>query len=213
MYSWDPGQTFQRGAGPRTPDSPVDLLGPCHVQHYDLWWSSTCQSTNMHYVAKYSVKKWNAGLHQCWPFMHSAVRRGRIVLPSHYVLYSHPASHLFSHPFVSSSVNCCLLSTLCDCRPCTLFYVRGPRYDPRATGSRFFCAVTHGIGYSWPGMRVKFVKYTVDSLLGGIHARLDFDVKLNTFLFTFFVLQMGRIMRGTIPVSVAATLFICMCGR
>ena len=36
------------------------------------------------------------------------------------------------------------------------------------TGSRFFCAGTHGIGYSWPGMRVKCIQYTVGSVLLGI---------------------------------------------
>ena len=55
------------------------------------------------------------------------------------------------------------------------FCLRGPRYDP--TGSRFFCDVTHSIGYSWPGMRVKCIQYTVDSLLGGICACLDLDIK------------------------------------
>ena len=54
------------------------------------------------------------------------------------------------------------------------------------TGSRFFCTVTRSIGYSWPGMRVKCIQNTVDSLLWGIHALLDFDVKRNTFTFTFF---------------------------
>ena len=33
-------------------------------------------------------------------------------------------------------------------------------------------------------MRVKCIQYTVDSLLGGIRARLDIDVKLNTFAFS-----------------------------
>ena len=53
------------------------------------------------------------------------------------------------------------------------------------TGSRFFCAGTHGIGYSWPGMRVKCIQYTVGSVLLGIRARWDVDVKQNTF--TFFL--------------------------
>ena len=53
------------------------------------------------------------------------------------------------------------------------------------TGSRFFCAGTHGIGYSWPGLRVKCIQYTVGSVLLGICARSDFDVKQNTFTFTF----------------------------
>ena len=45
------------------------------------------------------------------------------------------------------------------------------------TGSSFFCAGTHGIGYSWPGMRVKCIQYTVSSVLLGIRARSDVDVK------------------------------------
>ena len=48
-------------------------------------------------------------------------------------------------------------------------------------GSRFFCAGTHGIGYSWPGMRVKCIQYTVGSVLLGIRARSDVDVKQSTF--------------------------------
>ena len=51
------------------------------------------------------------------------------------------------------------------------------------TGSWFFCAITHDIGYACPGMRVKCIQYTVDSLLG--HAHLDFDVKQNTFTLFF----------------------------
>ena len=61
------------------------------------------------------------------------------------------------------------------------------------TGSRFFCAVTRGTGYSWPGMRVKCILYTVGYIilgrnqgvvkncflrLPGRNARLYFDVKL-----------------------------------
>ena len=57
------------------------------------------------------------------------------------------------------------------------------------TGSRFFCAGTHGIGYSWPGVRVKCIQYTVGSVLGGIRACSDVDVKQNTFTFTFNVVN------------------------
>ena len=46
------------------------------------------------------------------------------------------------------------------------------------TGSRFFCAVTRGTGYSWPGMRVKCILYTVSYIILGRNARLYFDVKL-----------------------------------
>ena len=46
------------------------------------------------------------------------------------------------------------------------------------TGSRFFCAVTHSTGYSWPGMRVKCILYTVGYIILGRNARLYFDVKL-----------------------------------
>ena len=55
------------------------------------------------------------------------------------------------------------------------------------TGSRFFCAGTHGIGYSWPGMRVKCIQYTVGSMLLGIRARSDVDVKQNTFTFYLYL--------------------------
>ena len=44
--------------------------------------------------------------------------------------------------------------------------------------------VAHSLAASptvWPGMRVKCIQYTVNSLLGGIRAHLDFDVKQNTF--------------------------------
>ena len=46
------------------------------------------------------------------------------------------------------------------------------------TGSRFFCAVTHGTRYSWPGMRVKCIQYNVGYIILGRNARLYFDVKL-----------------------------------
>ena len=46
------------------------------------------------------------------------------------------------------------------------------------TGSRFFCTVTCGIGYSLPGMRVKCILYTVGYIILGRNARLYFDVKL-----------------------------------
>ena len=46
------------------------------------------------------------------------------------------------------------------------------------TGSRFFCAVTRGTGYSWPGMRVKCILYTVGYIILGRNARLYSDVKL-----------------------------------
>ena len=35
-------------------------------------------------------------------------------------------------------------------------------------------------------MRVKCIQYTADSLLGGIRARLDIDVKQNIFTFYLF---------------------------
>ena len=53
------------------------------------------------------------------------------------------------------------------------------------TGSRFFCAVTRGIGYSWPGMRVKCILYTVGYIILGRNARLYSDVKLK-YLYTFY---------------------------
>ena len=51
------------------------------------------------------------------------------------------------------------------------------------TGSRFFCAVNHRKEYSWPGMRVKCIQYTVDFFLVGIRA---FWRKTN-FLYLFFL--------------------------
>ena len=46
------------------------------------------------------------------------------------------------------------------------------------TGSRSFCTVTHGTGYSWPGMRVNCILYTVGYIILGRNARLYSDVKL-----------------------------------
>ena len=60
------------------------------------------------------------------------------------------------------------------------------------TGSRSFCAVTRGTGYSWPGMRVKCILYTVGYIILGRNARLYFDVKLKyLYLFTFFYSELS----------------------
>ena len=63
------------------------------------------------------------------------------------------------------------------------------------TGSRFFCAVTRGTGYSWPGMRVKCILYTVGYIILGRNARLYFDVKLKyLYLFTFLCLSTNLVL-------------------
>ena len=52
------------------------------------------------------------------------------------------------------------------------------RHMPISTGSRFFSAITCGTGYSWPGMRVKCILYTVGYMILGRNAHLYFDVHL-----------------------------------
>ena len=58
------------------------------------------------------------------------------------------------------------------------------------TGSRFFCAVTRGTGYSWPGMRVKCILYTVGYIILGRNARLYSDVKLK-YLYLYLLWMCG----------------------
>ena len=73
----------------------------------------------------------------------------------------------------------------CRCRSLVAACLKWKGRLASVTKDSVHCAITHGIGYSWPGMRVKCIQYNADSLLGGIRARLDFDEK-NTF--TLFLL-------------------------
>ena len=54
-----------------------------------------------------------------------------------------------------------------------------------STGSKFFCAVTRGTGYSWTGMRVKCILYTVGYIILGRNACLYFDLTLK-YLYLFY---------------------------
>ena len=64
------------------------------------------------------------------------------------------------------------------------------------TGSRFFCAATRGTGYSWPGMRVKCIQYTVGYIILGRNARLYSNVKLK-YLYLF--LSWPKLLSAVLP--------------